>query len=146
MNDDELRQTTSLQVQSEPESLTLVWQWFDYFTKTLICDEVQWQCKLALTEGFNNVISHAHESLPETTPIDLELTIFPHHHIEMRIWDRGERFNFQYKLHWILRARLTPIDAEKGRGLFLMYKLMDEVYYTRLEDQRNCLLLIKRLK
>ena len=145
MNDDELRQTTSLQVQSDRESLTLVWQWFEQLTQTRISDQIQWQCKLALTEGFTNVIDHAHKSLPETTPIELELKIFTHK-LEIRILDQGGPFNFKHRLHWILRAGLIPVENTNGRGLFLMYKLMDEVYYTRLEDQRNCLLLIKRLK
>lgn len=145
MNDDELRQTTSLQVPTDRESLTVVWQWFEQFTQTRISDNIQWQCKLALTEGFTNVIDHAHKSLPETTPIELELKIFTHK-LEIRILDRGGPFNFKHKLHWILRAGLIPVESTNGRGLFLMYKLMDEVYYTRLEDQRNCLLLIKRLK
>jgi|JI71714B2RNA_FD_contig_61_1250318_length_5872_multi_9_in_0_out_0_3 serine/threonine-protein kinase RsbW len=145
MNDEELRQTTSLEVQTDRESLTVVWQWFEQFSQTLIGDTIQWQCKLALTEGLTNVIDHAHKSLPETTPIELELKMFTHK-LEIRIWDRGGPFNFKHKLHWILRAGLIPVDDEHHRGLFLMYKLMDEVYYTRLQDQRNCLLLIKRLK
>jgi len=42
MNDEELRQTTSLEVQTDRESLTVVWQWFEQFSQTLIGDTIQW--------------------------------------------------------------------------------------------------------
>ncbi|MEG3924310.1 ATP-binding protein [Microcoleus sp. D3_18a_C4] len=55
------------------------------------------QCKLAVIEGFTNAVRHAHKNLPLETPIELEIMVF-NQHLEVKIWDWGEPFDFQAKL------------------------------------------------
>ena len=38
----------------------------------------------------------------------------------------------------------TPdLNAESGRGLFLIKEIADQLHYVRVDDQRNCLLIVK---
>jgi len=138
-------QQSHLQVETDLNAVTEVLKWFEEFTSPVLPQEFCLPCKLALDEGFTNVVRHAHQGLPKTTPIDLELRIF-NHCLEMRIWDYGPPFDFQETLQ--KRLCLSPSDQleqEGGRGLIFMHKLMDELSYLRLSDQRNCLLLRKSI-
>lgn len=134
-----------LQVKTDLNAVTEVLQWFDRFTEPLFPPKFRWQCQIALVEGFTNAVRHAHQYLPETTPIELELKVFPHH-LEMRIWDWGERFDLQAKLHTLCQEQeeAHPLEKEGGRGLIFMHQLTDELSYERLPDGRNCLILRKR--
>ncbi len=132
-----------LQVKTDLNTVADVLQWFDQFTQPLLPEKFRWQCQIALVEGFTNVVRHAHQHLPQTTPIELELKLFSQC-LEMRIWDRGQAFDLQAKLHALCKEENNPLDKEGGRGLIFMYQLTDEVSYERLPDERNCLLLRKR--
>jgi serine/threonine-protein kinase RsbW len=50
-----------------------------------------------VSEAFTNLVHHAHKNLPRETPIELEITVF-NERLEIKIWDRGEPFDFQAKL------------------------------------------------
>ena len=104
---------------------------------------LQSQCQLAFVEGFTNAVRHAHQHLPPTTPIELELKVFPDC-LEMRIWDQGEPFDLQSKLEALCQEEHDPLDKEGGRGLMFMHQLTDELAYLRDSDNRNCLLMRKR--
>lgn len=96
------------------------------------------ELKLALDEGFTNVVRHAHEGLPPETPIDIDLTLWDDR-LEIRIWDRGEPFNPD------TIAEPSPGTLQVGGyGWFLLRRLVDEVAYQRYQDDKNCLLLVKR--
>lgn len=64
-----------LQVNSSIYELARVRSWFQQFKS--LPKPFRQQLDLALTEGFSNVIYHAHEHLPEETPIEIEVQIFP---------------------------------------------------------------------
>lgn len=96
------------------------------------------ELKLALDEGFTNVVRHAHENLPKETPIDIQFTIWDDR-IEIRIWDRGEPFDPST----LPEPELGSLQ-EGGFGWSLIRRLTDRVSYERGEDGRNCLLLVKR--
>ena len=134
-----------LQVETDLHAVTKVLQWFEDFTKPLLPQPFQSQCQLAFVEGFTNAVRHAHQNLPPTTPIELELKIFPDS-LEMRIWDQGQPFDLQTKLQEALDRHkdADPLAAEGGRGLIFMHQLMDELAYLRVDDERNCLLMRKR--
>ena len=134
-----------LEVETDLHAVTKVLQWFEDFTKPMLPQPSQSQCQLAFVEGFTNAVRHAHHNLPPTTPIELELKIFPDS-LEMRIWDQGPPFDLQAKLQEALDRQkdIDPLSAEGGRGLIFMHQLMDEVAYLRVDNERNCLLMRKR--
>lgn len=136
-------QQSRLQVKTDLEAITEVWQWFEQFTSPLLPQRFWWECEVALTEGFTNVVRHAHQHLPQTTPIEIELKVFVQY-LEMRIWDRGKPFDLQAKLQSLCQEKSDALEREGGRGLIFMHELMDELDYLRGSDGRNCLLLRKR--
>lgn len=134
-----------LQVTTDVNAVTEVLQWFDQFTSPQLPDGFWGDCKLALVEGFTNVVRHAHRNLPKTTPIEMELKVFAQS-MEIRIWDRGEPFDLQDKLRSISEEERDPLEKENHRGLILMDKLTDELSYDRLSDLRNCLFMRKSIE
>jgi serine/threonine-protein kinase RsbW len=133
-----------LQVKTELEALVPVLQWFETNTRSLLPDSVIWQYKVALAEGFTNVVRYAHRNLPPSTPIDLELTLQPEC-LEMRIWDYGQPFDLHEKLSSLQQNLVAPLEKESDRGLLFMRAFTDRLQYIRLSDQRNCLILTKEL-
>lgn len=133
-----------LTVKTDIYALASVQEWFQQFTEI---PAKEWlQCNLVLTEGFTNVVCHAHEHLPEDTPIDIEVTLFPKA-LEIRIWDFGEPFDFHQKLESLTKERNEVVDIENiptgGRGLIITAAIADEVNYDRTNDGRNCLMIRK---
>lgn len=133
-----------LQVKTNLEALVDVLQWFERVTKPLLPEKCRWQCKLALSEGFTNTVRYAHRNLPPTTPIEIEVNVFTQH-LEIRIWDWGEPFDINAKLHALRHSQQDPLEKESDRGLFFMKELTDELQYLRLSDDRNCLIMKKKI-
>lgn len=132
-----------LQVETELEALRQVLQWFESIVFPSLPQKMGWQCEVALVEAFTNAVRHAHHNLPKTTPIDLEVRLFPGF-LEMCVWDRGEPFNLKDKLQDSLENNSPPLEREGGRGLQFMKKLTDDMQYLRLSDRRNCLVMRKK--
>jgi serine/threonine-protein kinase RsbW len=61
----------------------------------------------------------------------------------MKIWDVGEPFDLEAQLSEALYNPNQPLDKESDRGLFLMKQLTDELYYQRISEQQNCLIMRK---
>ncbi|MBP0022333.1 MAG: ATP-binding protein [Cyanobacteria bacterium SBLK] len=131
-------------------SLPKVLDRFEKLASPRLSPQLYWECQLALAESFTNVVRHAHRDLPPSTPIDLEIILFPRG-LEMRIWDCGQPFDWEGRLEEKLRRDDDPW-AVGGRGLCLIHKVMDDCQYipagegqsTRRSD-RNCLILCKQL-
>lgn len=146
-------QQSRLQVKTDLEAIREVWQWFEQFTSPLLPQLFWWECEVALTEGFTNVVRHAHQHLPQTTPIEIELKVCAQY-LEIRIWDWGKPFDLQAELQSLYQkqAELQALSQEQPdtplpeghRGLIFMDQFMDELDYLRGSDGRNCLLLRKR--
>lgn len=134
-----------LRAESNLKALDQVLHWFEQFVSPLLPYDLWWQCQIALTEGFTNAVRHAHHALPPNTPIDLEVQIFSCY-LEMRIWDRGEPFNLLEKLQTLYQQSGNPLEKESGRGLIFMHQLTDELWYTRMSDDRNCLVMRKKIE
>lgn len=137
-------QKFSLRVSTDLKQSYQVQAWFDRSCASVIeTDRIR--CKLALIEAFTNVVRHAHEELPQETPVDLEVTLSPYQ-LELRIWDFGVPFDFDDRLRAALKT-LNDADGLTGggRGLLIIYQGMDSVVSKRTEDGRNCLLMIKHL-
>ena len=145
MSNKALLAQSNLQVKTTLTSLEEVLKWFYRITYTFLPSDIFHKCQIALTEGFTNAVRHAHRTLPETTPIELEVKIVSPW-IEIRIWDWGEPFDLEKALQSMSEMHADPLEHEGGRGLIFMSKLMDELYYIRLEDQRKCLLMKKRIE
>ncbi len=138
-------QQSHLQVTTDLNAVTEVLQWFERFISPQLPDRFWEGCKLALVEGFTNVVRHAHHHLPKTTPIELELKVFAQG-MEIRIWDRGKPFDLPAKLKSLLEEGNDPLEKENNRGLILMSKVTDELSYKRLSDHRNCLFMRKSIQ
>lgn len=132
-------QKASLQVQTDLNALSHVLAWFDQFNAPPLAYPIWLQCQLALAEGFTNAVRHAHKGRAIEVAIDLEVMLFAER-IELRIWDYGDPFNLTHMLKTL--PPTIDSDAEGGRGLKLMEKIIDSLSYTR-SDRRNCLLIIK---
>ncbi|MEL6813848.1 MAG: anti-sigma regulatory factor [Cyanobacteria bacterium J06598_3] len=121
-----------LTVTSHLEKLSVVQQWFRLFMSRLAVDH-PWindqfdQLNLALAEGFTNAVRHAHANLPDTTPIDIELSL-ESEKIEICIFDRGGPFDPSS-----LREPQPGALREGGYGWFLLRRLADKVTYDRAE-------------
>jgi serine/threonine-protein kinase RsbW len=147
MHNDQPIQEARLQVETDLNAVTeVVLPWFEEFTSPVLSQPFCSQCQLAFVEGFTNAVRHAHQGLPATTPIDLELKLFADS-LDMRIWDHGQPFDFEAKLQEKLQElcgeEYDPLDQEGGRGLLFMHELTDELSYLRQPDERNCLLMRK---
>ena len=127
------------QTQTDLNAVNDVLEWFDRLTQNLHPPELRWKSQIALVEGFTNAVRHAHRGLSSSTPIDLELTLFEGQ-MELRIWDWGQPFDLDTKLEELLQnCPEDPLDREAGRGLILIQKVTDELYYERTIDGQNCL-------
>ncbi len=133
-----------IRVNTDIYALGKVQLWFQQFKD--IPQKVWLQCNLALTEGFTNVVCHAHEHLPEDTPIDIEVLSFDKA-IEIRIWDLGQPFDLIKKLETLAKQNHEMYEVEDiptgGRGLIITKAIADQLSYERSPDGRNCLMIRK---
>jgi serine/threonine-protein kinase RsbW len=100
------------------------------------------QCQLALAEGFTNAVRHAHKNLSKETIISIKITLTKKQ-IKIQIWDYGKPFDLDKFIANIINQK-DPL-AIGGRGIEILQKIADKLTYTRTEDRRNCLLIIKQL-
>lgn len=142
MEDEHLLVRSHLQVSTDLLFLEEVLEWFDRITTPFLAPDLNYECKIAITEGFTNVVRHAHQELSQQTPIDIQVEIYSQL-IEIKLWDFGKYFDLQKTLHLILNEKIEPLEKEEGRGLILMSKLTDELIYCRLDNSRNCLIMRK---
>jgi serine/threonine-protein kinase RsbW len=149
-----------LKVNSNLWELNSVLQWLSKIEGTYHNQAIWLQCKIAVAEGFTNVVRHSHGILPPETQIELEVSLIQNG-IEIRIWDFGEPFNlwgyiakYRLDLLGVLRAweriprnlvdRLAKnFLPEHGRGIPLMQEIADYLSYIQHGERCNCLILIK---
>ena len=137
-------QKFQLVVNTELEDLVPVLQWFEEMAQFRLPDSIIWQIKVALAEGFTNTVRYAHDDLPSTTPIQIEL-VFLTDNLIISIWNFGQPFDLEKKLEEINQSPTPPLEKESERGLLFMKALTDNLQYLRLEDGRNCLVLSKNI-
>jgi serine/threonine-protein kinase RsbW len=129
------------QVPTDLKALDQVLLWFDQLYRPSIPKKVWLQCQLAIAEGFTNAVRHAHQDLSPNIPIDIEVTLFPKY-LEIRIWDQGPPFDLEQRLQDL--GHKVDEQAGGGRGIAIMQKIADKLSYKRTDDNRNCLLIMKR--
>ena len=100
--------------------------------------------EIAVDEACTNVIEHAYANMNPKPPIRLEVETLDNRLI-VDIVDRGRAFDYdtyvppKFPDHW-------NEGHNRGVGLYLIRKCMDDSSYTRLPDQSNRLRLIKNLE
>ncbi|MCS6960745.1 MAG: ATP-binding protein [Pseudanabaenaceae cyanobacterium SKYGB_i_bin29] len=135
-----------LVVNSNIYELAQVRRWFKQVQE--LPQSIYQQVELVLTEAFSNVVYHAHEHLPEETPVEIECQLFDDH-VELRVWDYGQPFDLFGKKELLARRHQEIFDVDDmptgGRGLLIMESIADHLSYDRTADGRNCLLIVKNL-
>lgn len=99
--------------------------------------ELAYHLNLVLTEALANVICHANECDPDK---DVKVSISASDQdLIIKVFDQGEGFDIEALAK--LKARASD---EGGRGIQIIFKLMDRVRYTR-EGNENVLEMTKYL-
>src|ERR1017187_8106607 len=83
--------------------------------------------ELALVEAGNNAVKYATPAT-RTLPVVLEISAGARD-LEARVTDHTAGFD------WPAEIKLPDADAERGRGLYLMQSLTDEIFYLRHPGQ-----------
>lgn len=99
------------------------------------------QCRLALAEGFTNAVRHAHKNIPKEIPIEIEV-LLKRNSMEIRIWDYGSAFNLKGFITETSRRHNGWLTS--GRGIPLLNKIADRLDYQRTQQQKNCLIIVKK--
>jgi serine/threonine-protein kinase RsbW len=74
-------------------------------------------------------------------PIEVEITL-ERDSLQIRIWDYGAPFDLDAFL--ANKHRRADQLAGHGQGLPILHKIAAHLSYLRTEDNRNCLLIVKR--
>lgn len=98
---------------------------------------------LAVDEAVTNVMEHCYGPGREGT-IEIEIE-YSDTAFEIRIRDEGRFFNPELVPNPDVLDNLRT-GKKKGLGIFLMRQIMDEIKYQFLDDRRNELTLVKRIK
>lgn len=136
----QVTQKTSIRLETDLEELHKALSWFNQLNQPPLPSQTWIQCKIALAEWFTNVVRYAHQGKSREVPIDIEVSI-SQKSLEMRIWDFGPPFDLDLVLRNLPQE--MELGAERGRGLPLLKMIADSLIYTKTEDQRNCLLIVK---
>ncbi|HEY9635096.1 MAG TPA: ATP-binding protein [Coleofasciculaceae cyanobacterium] len=136
-------QKINIKVNTDLRALDQVLDWYEQLQNLPISQTVFHQCQLVLAEGFTNAVRHAHQGLDSETPIELEITVFKKS-LEIRVWDYGQPFDLEAKLNELKQVD-QDILQEEGRGVSFMRQLAEHVSHTQTSDERNCLVIAKRL-
>jgi len=135
----------SLSIESDLAGLQKIIPWFEYNCGELLSLGIFLPIQIILIEGFTNAVKYAHLNLPRETPIEVFVDIFENL-IEVRIWDYGLAFKLEEQLQ--LEIRMNEEDSlkrESHRGLLLMNSLTDELSYIRESEERNCLVMRRKI-
>jgi serine/threonine-protein kinase RsbW len=133
---------SAFKVKGDLKALDQVLHYFDQLYQPSIPKKDWLQCQLALAEGFTNAVRHAHKNLSAEIPIEVEI-VLNRQSIEMRIWDSGPHFDLNSFLKKV--AERNNRLSEHGQGLIILQKIASLLSYTRTSDDRNCLLIIKKI-
>src|SRR5665213_2994274 len=93
-------------------------------------------CELVLAEACNNSINYANDE-GRTKPVEIAVTCNPTT-VELRVSDHTPGFRMPD------RVTLPEPDSDRGRGLFLIHSLMDQVNYFQGEGKNTLVLRLTR--
>lgn len=135
----EVLKRTQIRVDSDLQALDRVLLQFNQIHQSWIPKKDWLQCQLALAEGYTNAVRHAHREVK--CPIDIELSL-RQHSLEIRIWDCGPPFDLDRYINTLDRRPKERLGG--GRGIEILQKIANRLSYTRTDDDRNCLLIVKQ--
>lgn len=98
----------------------------EHLQRLRIDESIQFDVRLAVEEAVRNAIEHGHhrnKDLPIAVSYEVDKD-----KIEIEVEDRGEGFDLKKIADPRTRENLMK---EGGRGVFLMFELMDEVRYNK---------------
>jgi len=99
--------------------------------------ELAYHLNLVLTEALSNAICHANACDPDK---EIKVSISASdRELKIRVFDQGGGFDLEK-----LSKQKIKTTAEGGRGIQIIFKLMDNVQYLK-EKQGNVLEMTKRL-
>jgi len=134
-----------LSIESDLSGLQKIIPWFEYHCGELLNQTVFLSMQIILIEGFTNAVKYAHFNLPIETQIELFVNIFENL-IEIRIWDYGLTFDLEEQLQLEIKMNAEDLlKQESHRGLLLMDSLTDELAYIRENEERNCLVMRRKI-
>ena len=133
-------QKASFTAKTDFTELNHILSWFNQITQDCLPRTALIQCQTLLAEGFTNAVRHAHQGYAVEKPIEIEVTLLEQQ-LEIRIWDYGQPFDLIQQLEKL--PKQVDASASSGRGLKLLKKIADRFDYIRLEDDRNCLFMVK---
>lgn len=133
-----------LVVKSSTDNLSIIREFTTSSAAECGCgDELTGKIILAVDEACTNIIKHAYKY---SSSGDIGIKIrFANSTLYITITDSGEHFDSNN----VPAPNLVEYQKQKksgGLGIFLMKKLMDEVNYKILKDNRNQVELVKHLK
>lgn len=131
----------SFKVNSDLKALDEVLGYFDQLNQAWIPKKDWLHCQLALAEGFTNAVRHAHKDISGDIFVEIEIKLRSDS-LEMRIWDFGPFFDLQAFLE--ANADKDNRFAGHGQGLPILQKISAQLSYECKNDERNCLLIIKK--
>jgi serine/threonine-protein kinase RsbW len=134
----------SMVVKSSTDNLSIIREFTTSTASDCGCsEELTGKIILAVDEACTNIIKHAYKYSADG---DIGISIkFCNSNLIIAITDSGEHFNPEN----VPTPNLAESQKQKksgGLGIFLMKKLMDEVNYKILKDNRNQVELVKHLK
>lgn len=100
------------------------------------------QLELAVVEAANNIVLHAYQQ-KENTILEMELSV-TEDKVICTFVDQGKPVDFLKKHSLLEPSNEIQLLAENRRGISIIRKVMDEVSYTR-KEQNNILTLVKYL-
>ncbi|KIX13830.1 hypothetical protein X474_11060 [Dethiosulfatarculus sandiegensis] len=122
-----VQQTTNITVPSHAE---LIWEVIHIISQSTVTSgfsdhELDNNLKLALVEGLTNAMEHGNK-WDHDKRVDVEVVCAPEL-LEISITDQGEGFDPKQLPDPTLESNLL---SERGRGIFLMNGIMDEVFHV----------------
>ena len=128
--------TSSLNVAADPCHLNSVRSFIRMIAGlTGFSDKIAKNIVLAVDEACTNIIRHSY--VDQTGTIYLECKVFSDK-LEIVLKDYGKPVP-----ECCIKSRKLKEVKPGGLGVYLIEKLMDEVYYKRVDDSYNTLLLVK---
>lgn len=132
-------------IESKIDSIALLSKAIRGICSTVVDDEVMlYNIELSLVEAVTNVINHAYHRKPGNV-IEVSVTV-DDYHVVFQIIDNGDKtFPTSPKHELNYDSSDFSTWPESGMGLFLIYKIMDEVSYSE-QDGKNVLVMKKNIE
>lgn len=114
-----------------------------FLMKTKLKEDVINVMVLSIDEAISNIIEHGYGLQPHGR-ILLELTISDNKVI-IKIQDQTKKFDPRNVPHASVLDRLKT-RKQRGLGLIIIRKCMDDIFYRYTEDNKNELIMVKYIK